>query len=85
MSCGVGGRCGSDLGLPWLWCRLAAAAPIQPLTWEPPCAEGVALEKTKRPNNNNNNSNKFISIKYMFSVRTLNICSVLELLKSRKF
>ena len=25
---GVSHRCGSDLVLPWLWCRLAAAAPI---------------------------------------------------------
>ena len=27
-SCGVGYRYGSDLALPWLWHRLAAAAPI---------------------------------------------------------
>ena len=26
----------------WLWCRLAARAPIQPLAWEPPYAAGVA-------------------------------------------
>ena len=32
----------------WLWCRPAATAPIQPLAWEPPCAAGVALEKTKK-------------------------------------
>ena len=36
------------LGLLWLWCRLATAAPIGPLAWEPPCAAGVAL---KRQNN----------------------------------
>ena len=35
-SCGVGHRHGSDPVLPWLWCRLAAAAPIQPLAWELP-------------------------------------------------
>ena len=29
----------------WLWCRPAAAAPVQPLAWEPPCATGVALKK----------------------------------------
>ena len=28
MSCGVGGRCGLDLAFLWLWCRLAAVAPI---------------------------------------------------------
>ena len=46
-SCGVGQRHGLDLALPWLWCRLAAAAPIRPLAWEPPYAVGVAL-KDKR-------------------------------------
>ena len=28
VSCGVGRRCGSDLALLWLWCRLTAAALI---------------------------------------------------------
>ena len=28
VSCGVGGRRGSDLALLWLWCRLTAAALI---------------------------------------------------------
>lgn len=37
-----------DPVLLWLWCRLAATAPIRPLNWEPPYASGVALEKTKR-------------------------------------
>ena len=31
----------------WLWCRLTAAAPIQPLAWEPPYATSVALKKKK--------------------------------------
>ena len=44
MSCGVGCRVGLDLSLPWLWCRLAAVAPIQPLAWEPPYAAGGALK-----------------------------------------
>ena len=30
LSCGVGGRHGSGLVLLWLWCRLAAIAPIGP-------------------------------------------------------
>ena len=34
-----------DLALLWLWCRPAAAAPIQPLAWEPPYAAGVALKR----------------------------------------
>ena len=37
----------------WLWRRLAATAPIEPLAWEPPCPTGVALKRqnkqTKKP------------------------------------
>ena len=36
-----------DPALLWLWCRLAAAAPIQPLAWEPPYAVGAVLKKKK--------------------------------------
>ena len=45
VNCGVGYRRGSDLRLLWLWCRLAAATPIQPLAWELPYAIGVALKR----------------------------------------
>ena len=38
-SCGVGCRCSSDPVLLWLWCRLAAATPIESLAWEPTCAK----------------------------------------------
>ena len=48
MSCGVGRRGGSDPALLWVWRRPAAAALIQPLAWELPCAKGVALKKKKR-------------------------------------
>ena len=51
MSCGVGCRRGSDPMLLWLWCRLAATAPIRPLAWEPPYAEGVALKRQKTKQN----------------------------------
>jgi len=44
----VGHQCGSDLALVWLWHRLAAEAPIQPLAWELPCAEGAPLKSRKR-------------------------------------
>ena len=44
MSCGVGHRRGMDPELLWLWYRLAAAALIGPLAWEPPYASGVALK-----------------------------------------
>ena len=50
VSCGVDHRHGSDLTLLWLWCRLAAAAPIRPLAWELPCAGGVALKRQKQTN-----------------------------------
>ena len=48
MSCGSGRRCGSDPALLWLWCRLAAGAPIQPLAWEPPHAAPAALKRQKK-------------------------------------
>ena len=48
MSCGVGRRRGSDPALLWLWCKLAAEDPIQPLAWEPPCAAGSSPRKDKK-------------------------------------
>ena len=50
MSCGVGHRWVSDPVLLWLWCRPAAIAPIQPLVWEPPYADGAALKSKKKKN-----------------------------------
>ena len=47
VSCGVGHRCSSAPALLWLWYRPAAAAPIQPLAWELPCAAGAALKRQK--------------------------------------
>ena len=52
MGCGVGHRRGSDSELLWLWLWPAAVAPIGPLAWEPPYAEGAALKsknKNKKP------------------------------------
>ena len=48
MSCGVGLRQGLDLAFLWLWRRPTATALIRLLAWEPPCAVGVAREKTKK-------------------------------------
>ena len=48
MSCGVGRRHGSDLTSLWLCHRPAATAPIGPLAWEFPYAEGAALKKTEK-------------------------------------
>ena len=47
MSFGVGYRHISDLGFLWLWYRLAAAALIRPLAWEPPYAMSGALKSKK--------------------------------------
>ena len=46
---GVGLRRGSDPELLWL-CRPVATVSIQPLSWEPPCAAGVALKRQKTIN-----------------------------------
>ena len=48
MSHGVAHRHGSDLALLWLWCKLAATAPIRLLAWELPYATGVALNRQKK-------------------------------------
>ena len=48
VSCGVGCRLGLNPMFWWLWRRPVATALIQPLVWEPPYAEGAALEKAKR-------------------------------------
>ena len=48
MSCGVGYRCGSDLALLGLWCRLATVALICPLAWELLYAAGAALKSKKK-------------------------------------
>ena len=45
---GVGGGCGSDLALLWLWHRLAAVALIQTLAWELPHALGATLKSKKQ-------------------------------------
>ena len=37
-----------DPALLWLWCRLAAVAPVRPLDWEPPHAASAALETKKK-------------------------------------
>lgn len=39
----VGCGCGLELAFPWLWRRLAAAAPIPLLAWEPLYAMVAAL------------------------------------------
>ena len=48
VSCGVGRSRGLDPALLWPWSRPEDTSPIRPLTWEPPYAVGVALEKAKK-------------------------------------
>ena len=48
MSCGAGHKHSLDPALLRLWCRLAAAAPIRPLAWEPPYAALAALKRKKK-------------------------------------
>ena len=51
-------------GIEWLWCRLAAAAPIPPLAWELPYAAGVALKSKKiKTNKQINQSSKALGKK----------------------
>ena len=47
MSCGVGHRLGLDPMLLWLWHKLAATAPTQPLACKPPHAMGAAVKSKK--------------------------------------
>ena len=54
MSCGVGRGHGLDPASLWLWHRLAATAPIQPLPWEPSYAIGAALKKAQKKGKNKN-------------------------------
>ena len=44
MSCGVGCGCSSDPKLLCLWCRLAAVAPVRPLSGDLPYAAVVVLK-----------------------------------------
>ena len=44
---GVGHRCSSDLALLWLWCGLAATAPIQSLAQELSYAAAVPWKEKK--------------------------------------
>ena len=62
MSYGVGGRRDSDPVLLWLWCRLAATVPIEPLAWEPPYATGAALEKAKRQKKKKNHKSVVVVV-----------------------
>ena len=72
VSYSVGFRRGWDPSLlwQWLWCRLAAIGPIQPLAWELPYAMAVALKKqnkTKKKTKKQNNGENLIKKKHKLS------------------
>ena len=62
MSCGVGHRQDSDPALLWLWCGLAAVAPIQLLAWEPLYAMGAVLKKKKKEKEKENAGFFFLTL-----------------------
>ena len=68
MSWDVGHRGSSDPALLWLWHRLAAAAPIRPLSWEPPCAAGAALNRQKDKKNEISRTQTVIMIVLVWSI-----------------
>ena len=44
----IGHKCDLEPELLWLWYRLVAVVPIQPLAWELPYATGIVLEKREK-------------------------------------
>ena len=88
MSCGVGHRRGSDPRLLWLWCRLAAAALIKPLAWEPPYAVGMALKSKREKNERKRNVSLCfpVNCQYLLSALCLLIpYNVISFVASRGF
>ena len=61
--------------LPWLWCRLAAAAAIQLLAWDLPYAAGVALK-----DENKNKTKKWMPVIKLFAFNSANYWENLYLL-----
>ena len=61
MRCGVSLRRGLGATVLWLWCRLAAVAPVISLVWELPYAVGVASQKkTKDKKKKKNRTAKIV-------------------------
>ena len=62
MGRGVGHKRGSDWASLWLWCRLAAVAPIRPLAWEPPYAGGASLKRQQLKKKNKREKQLFVDV-----------------------
>ena len=87
VSCVVGQRCGLDLMLLWLWCRLAARAPIPSLAWEPPYATSAALKSKNKQTTNKQTKNSIserAEIKFGFSNVGLSISYSILFLRTGK-
>ena len=56
-----------DQALLWLWCMLAAATMIWPLSWKPPHAPGVALKKQKKKKNSDSTLENHLTPVSLFS------------------
>ena len=66
--CNAGRRCNLDPEFLWLWCRPAAAAPIQPLDYEFPYAIDVALNRKKKKKKGVlNTTDIMVNLAYNFS------------------
>ena len=71
MSYGVRRRCGLDPVVLWLWCGLAAEAPIQSLAWEPPYAARAAQEMAGKKTKTNKKKNKKLVGRIRFQETTI--------------
>ena len=68
MSYSVGHGAGHlDPALLWMWCRLAAAAPIRPLAWKLPYATYAALKKEKKEKKKERKKEKEKCLDYLIS------------------
>ena len=79
MSCCVGCSYSLDPALQWLWCRLAATAPIQPLAWEPPNAASTALKRQKERKEGREDGRR-----EEMNIGTCNICEPRKHAKQKK-
>ena len=71
--CVIGHRCDSDLTLLWLCCRLAAAAPNWPVSWELPYATIVALKIKAKKKKKSGPDGKFHYNPYKHSRWLINV------------
>ena len=80
----MGHRRGPEPTLLWLWRRLVAAAPIQPLAWEPPYAAGAAQEMAKRQKTKNKKKSSQTRQKGWFR-SVVNVSTPTELYTLKRF